>query len=190
MKNIGLRLAAAALAIAASFGCIGRAQGQCSAWANTMEIAANAGGELAIINTELSNGEALVFYADPAGYIAFTVGDAGFKELKDWEEDANGTATLKVDDDPSRLCTIACDGDGGLTLTIEGDGFTTLTWDIKAGGEVSMPGDVCGCSGTSGAATQNTPCNLANCNSTAGCRPSNNQGIPAGYCQAGSVPGQ
>ena len=182
MKMIQSRLAAVVLGVAGAVACTGVAQAQCSSWANTLGIAAYLGGEAVLINTTLSNDSAFVFWASSIDeFVAFTVDYDGVKELKNWAEDAYGTGVLA--DNTGQVCTIECDTEGGIILSIEGNDFDTLSWHIKADGGTSMPGDVCGCSGSASAPAQTVVCNLANCNAYAACRPA-----MSGYCQTGTLP--
>jgi len=159
------------------------AQAQCSSWDNTMSIAATLGDPNNIIETFLSNDALFVYTANSTdGVLGFTVDGAGIKWLEFWDEDENGTAYLF--DGDGNMCTVACTGTGGILVTIAGLGFDALTWDVKSDGHVSMPGDVCGCSGGANSADQTVKCTTANCNINARCRP----GSPGGYCQNGTNP--
>lgn len=180
MGTFGKRMRAVIFGVIASVVCVSSASAQCSSWTNTMAIGAKTA---TIITTELSNGAAFIFWVSPGDdLIAFTVDGDGLKELKDWDEDANGTATLR--DDFGRSCTIECDGSGGIKITLSGSGFTTLTWNVDSNGVEKLAGNVCGCSRSSGFyPSQNVVCDATACANTTACRPNN-----AGYCQNGTAP--
>lgn len=183
MKNIGKQFKALVLGIAASAVCTGAVNAQCSSWVNTMGIASNLGGAAVVIDTKLSDGSDFLFYVSTTDdAIGFKVDEEGVKEIKYWDEDQYGTASLT--DDDGDICIITCNGNGGITVSVSGPGFTTKTWNVRDTGKVALPGDTCGCSGGANPPTQTVVCTTTACTNTAACRP----GTAQGYCQAGTVP--
>jgi hypothetical protein len=177
----------ASLALAASVAIFVNAPARalttpCSPYTNIMGIASNLGGTAALIQTQMSNGDDFMFYASAGdGVIAFTVDGTGVKLLEEAWIEQDGTAVLT--DDLGQQCKISCDDNGGLIVSVESAYFSSLAWTVSAYGVVSMADNVCGCSGSSMAPSQNVVCDRVACDNTAACRPGR-----AGYCQNGSLP--
>ncbi len=130
------RLLAGALVM---FGVVSSAHAQCSAYTSTMAIAEAVGENSLIIEYTLDNNADFIFYAVPGdAFGAWYVGESGAKELKDWDEDENGTVVFT--DDDGDICTIGCDGDGGITVLIEDEyqaKFTPAYFAVDASGSVT-----------------------------------------------------
>lgn len=134
----------------ASFTCLllfaSVAQGQCSSWENTINIAATLGDPGAIVGAVLSNDSEFLFIANSCdGTAGFLVDGSGQLETAPWEEGEDGSATLS--DCNGNVCTILCDSEGGIVVTIAGDGtFATLRLVVMSSGAPG-PTDKCLCDG-------------------------------------------
>lgn len=165
------------LGVSTLLGVTASANGQCSAYTSVMAIASNNGGNATLVDVTLSDGGELVFNADTTlGVFAYVQQGPAIKDFSGWYEDANGTATMTNAD--GDICTIACGSNGVVHISIEGPTFDARSWYVNLSLASSMPGDTCGCSGTS---TQTSQCKAEECRLTKKCSKN-------GYCQAGTLP--
>ncbi len=136
MRTTHNRLAALLVGLTCMLAWTSTARAQCSSWVNTFSIASYLGGEAVLINAELSDGSAFIFWVSTVDeFVAFTVDLDGVKELKNWEEDEYGTG--KLSDNTGQTCWIGCNEQSGVYVTITGDDFITETFEVTATGDVA-----------------------------------------------------